>query len=348
MNIRIEHNPTKQQWKEYLLGRSMPPFLQSWQMQALHKQIGEETIALSFHNEETDEIVGVALAIVVPARRGRYLFLPYGPVLSAPAWKEFPKITQELKRLGRKHKVDFLRSSPFIINTPPNRQAYHGAGWRDAPIHLLAENLWLLDLAPSEEELLKGMRKTMRNLIRRAQRDGVRIERTNTQAAVDIFLDIHQETVARHNFTPYKDEYFRAQVEAFRDSEVAQVFVAWYKQTPISAAIMMYYGDMGSYHHGASRSAYSKIPASYLLQWEAIKEAKRRGCQTYNFWGVVPEKEQLSPILKRKHPWIGITKFKTGFGGRQFDLLHCQDLPLTSRYPVAWIIETTRKLKRGH
>ncbi|PIW37188.1 MAG: hypothetical protein COW24_01440 [Candidatus Kerfeldbacteria bacterium CG15_BIG_FIL_POST_REV_8_21_14_020_45_12] len=347
MNIRVDHNPSQADWQAFLLNRSTPPFLQAWEMQKLHASLGEQTLTLAFYDDDSGDMVGLALAIVVHARRGNYLFLPYGPVLTASAWKALPEITRHLKSIGKDNDLDFVRSSPFIIDSTQNRQLYHGAGWRPAPIHLLAENLWLLDISSPEEEVLKGMRKTMRNLIRRAERDGVRIEQTNTPEAVDIFIDIHQQTVERHKFTPYKDDYFRAQVEAFRESDVARVFIAWYQDIPISAAIMMYYGDIGSYHHGASRSDYNKIPASYLLQWEAIKEAKKRNCKTYNFWGVVPENKEKSRLLKRQHPWIGISRFKRGFGGSQFDILHCHDLPLSSTYPFTWTIETVRRLKRG-
>ena len=61
----------------------------------------------------------------------------------------------------------------------------------------------------------------------------------------------------------------------------------------------------------------------------------------YNFWGVEPKDASAS------HPFSGIGHFKRGFGGFQEDLLHCQDLPITKKYWVNWIVETIRKRKRG-
>ena len=55
--------------------------------------------------------------------------------------------------------------------------------------------------------------------------------------------------------------------------------------------------------------------APYLLQWEQIKEAKKRGCIEYDFWGIDDKK------------WPGVTRFKKGFGGQEitypgaFDLI---------------------------
>jgi len=61
----------------------------------------------------------------------------------------------------------------------------------------------------------------------------------------------------------------------------------------------------------------------------------------YNFWGIAPDGS--SP----KHPFAGITHFKKGFGGKQIDLLRCQDLPLAPKYYINWGVETLRRLKRG-
>ena len=76
------------------------------------------------------------------------------------------------------------------------------------------------------------------------------------------------------------------------------------------------------------------------MLWEAIREAKKRGCVTFNFWGIAPQGD-------RKHPWAGLTFFKTGFGGYERNYIHAHDLPLTQRYWVNYIIESVRRIKRG-
>lgn len=333
-------------WERFLLSQAMPPFLQSWQMRALHQRLGEVTVSYGIYDGAA--LVGLLLGIIIRARRGSLLTIPYGPVLLEPYWDQLPHLTAQLRSLADSHHVDVIRSSPFIEHTAAHAAVYRAAGWRRAPIHLLAEHVWWLDIRPSEEELLKGMRKTMRNLIRRAERDGVTIELVMDPSSVEQFISIHRDTVKRHHFVPYTDAYFRAEYDAFRAGNHAQLFQARYQGKIISSAMMITYGDTSSYHHGASLSEYQRIPASYLLQWAAIQEAKRRGCTRYNFWGVVPEEQFYSPVLHRAHPFIGVTTFKTGFGGQRLDLLPCQDYPLTARY---WMltrpIETVRRMKRG-
>ena len=88
----------------------------------------------------------------------------------------------------------------------------------------------------------------------------------------------------KHNFTPFSLTFITKQVKIVSDTKV---FTASRRGQPLASAVIVFYGNSAFYHHGASIP--SKIPAAYLLQWEAIREAKRRGHRFYNFWGVVKE-----------------------------------------------------------
>jgi lipid II:glycine glycyltransferase (peptidoglycan interpeptide bridge formation enzyme) len=77
-----------------------------------------------------------------------------------------------------------------------------------------------------------------------------------------------------------------------------------------------------------------------LIQWEAIKEAKKRGMTRYNFWGVAPENNP-------DHRFAGLSLFKRGFGGEDFEYLHAQDLIINKpRYLLNYLIESFRKIIR--
>lgn len=204
-------------------------------------------------------------------------------------------------------------------------------------MHLLAEHIWFLNLeGKTEEEIFKGMRATTRNLIRRAEKEGVTIHKSPD---IDVFLRLHQQTHKRHHFTPYTDAFFQTQFSKFAP-EHCTLYVATYQHKPIAASIHMHFGGETSYHHGASSFEYSKIPASYLLQWRAIQDALIRGDHIYNFWGI-------SPSNAKKHPFAGVTTFKTGFGGELLELTPCMDIPLSARYYFTKSFELLRKWKRG-
>ncbi len=83
------------------------------------------------------------------------------------------------------------------------------------------------------------------------------------------------------------------------------------------------------------------MPAMYLLQWEVIKEAKKRNMTYYIFWGIAPNEN-------RRHPWRGLTLFKTGFGGEKRVFMHAKDLPLSLWYWKTYAIDMLTKLKKGY
>ena len=207
---------------------------------------------------------------------------------------------------------------------------FAGLGLRPAPIHAMdAEYTWVLRLDDSEEVLLANMRKTTRYLVRQAEKLGVKV--VASQKIAD-FLELYEQTAERQHFVPHRG--IAAEFTEFVKRGAAELLVATHAGKRIAAAVILYFGQEAIYHHGASIA--SKIPASYLLQWYAIKEAKKRGLTWYNFWGIAPED-------KPNHPWQGITLFKKGFGGELRSFIHAHDLPVSPFYRIAATVETVRK-----
>lgn len=327
-------------WEDNVMRKEQGLFLQSYAQKKLFESLGQKTWLF----ESVDKSVSSLITKVV-AKRGTFLFLPYGPLIADPE-KNFEKLQaffEFLKELGKKEKASFLRISPFWEDIPEKRKALRALHFRPSPLHMLAETLWLSNLeGKNEEQIMMGMEKKHRNLIRRAMKDGVIIEKAADSSAIERFISLHQQTVDRHGFTPYPVQYFRKQVELFAPKNEVLIFEAWYQGKLLASAIIMFYGSSAAYHHGASTSDLElrKIPASYLLQWEAIREAMNRGMKTYNFWGIAPDSQ-------KNHPFSGITHFKTGFGGYRSDLMPCHDLILSPRYVFNWGVEMVRKWKRG-
>lgn len=263
----------------------------------------------------------------------------YGPVMNAECrTSNIQVLIQELIKIAKDKNCSFIRISPFW----PKEDAPNIPDAIPAPMHLLAEHIWFLDLkGKTEEGILKGMRKTTRNLIRRAQKDGVEVFASDDPIRdLPAFLELHNETRKRHHFTPYTTNFFRAEISHFAPKKQCTLYLARYQGRILAASIHMHVGKETSYHHGASSFEYSKIPASYLLQWKAIQDALARGDHVYNFWGIAP------PNIK-KHPFTGVTTFKTGFGGELLELTPCIDIPLSKRYYLTRIFETLRRWKRG-
>ncbi len=355
------------EWDSFLSRQTFHPFLQSWTMGEVYRDIGQEPIRLIAW--EGEAIQGVCFGHIVPARRGKHLSVPYGPVLDASlSAKEqeavLHALLEEIKTVALKLGCSFVRLSPFW----PSLHSQNIERAINSPLHLLAEHLWYLPLTETdtwqrtnqkpetknlkpilESVVLASMRSTTRNLIRRAEKDGVTIIASDSpERDLAHFIRLHDETCKRHRFTPYSHQFFEAQVRRFAERKELTLYLASFEGKIIAASIHMHAFGETSYHHGASDVAHRKVPASYLLQWRAICDALRRGDRIYNFWGIAPTSPTPIPSPhSKKHPFAGVTLFKTGFGGKELELRHCMDLPLSKRYWLTYGFETIRKWRRG-
>ena len=210
------------------------------------------------------------------------------------------------------------------------------------------EVTWELDITLPEEKLLLDMRKTTRYLIRKAEKNhDIQIVKSSNIEDLNLFKPAYAETAKRHKFVAFANNYLGKELEAFLPDHQIMIFLGKYKGEVVSAAIFVFWQGMCFYHHSGSLSKFNKIPVSYLLQWEAIKEAKNRGCRTYNFWGIAPDVVTESDASKSKHPWAGLSLFKMGFGGCRKEYIKTQDFVISQKYWINYMIERLRKIKRN-
>ncbi len=324
--MEIREITDKKAWDAWVTSQPDYTFLQSWNWGEFNRQMGEKV----WRTKETGQIISVS------AKRGKFLFLPHGPV---PA-----KRAQEyLVKLAKNNGDSFIRISPWVEDSPASRAKLSEMGFRGAPSIMHAEETWLLPLNKSDEELLAGMDKTHRNLVRRAEREGVEIEKidktkvaggeikdkkTGMRYGIEELYRLQLEAAKRHGFVPFSKKYLETEFEIFSKDGEAALFLGKHGGQVLAAAIIIFYGQFAFYFQ--SGSTESKTPVNYLLQWEVIKEAKRRGCEVYNFWGVTAE---------NKGNASGLFTFKSGFGGFQKNYLHAQDLVLSPKYWVTYALE---------
>lgn len=334
--MKIEEIKSKKTWEEFIARYSSVSLFQSWSWGETVKGIKNMVWRLGIYDGE--KLIGIVQVVKVQAKKGSFLHLRHGPILSA--WKrEYVNfLLDHLKNLAKREHAIFIRMSPLIENVDSNKLLCKSFGFINAPIHELDGGYcWVLDLDKTEEELLVNMRKTTRYLIRQAERQGVTLVKSRKVDDLEDFFLLYEQTAKRHHFvrhTGIEEEF----VEFLKDDQI-MLFKGFYQKKLLSAALIVFYQNQGIYHHSASIE--QRIPVNYLLQWEAIKEAKKQGKAVYNFWGIAPEG-------RKRHPWRGLSLFKTGFGGRLIEYLHTQDLPLSPLYCTTYMIDWFRKIRKGY
>jgi lipid II:glycine glycyltransferase (peptidoglycan interpeptide bridge formation enzyme) len=357
--MEIKEIKDKKIWEEFLEKCKEKTFLQSFNWGEFNKMMGNRIwrfglFQIANGKLQIENLISIALVIKISAKRGTFLFVPHGPIMKfqIPNSKSqtLKFLLEELKELARKEKCDFIRIAPILEKNEENERIFKELGFREAPIHIHPELTWELDISKSEDEILKGMRKTTRYLIRQAFKNkDIEILKSEKIEDLEEFAKIYQETAKRHRFVPFSFDYLKNEFLAFKDDKQILIILGKYKGEVVSGGVFVFWQNIGFYHHGASSQKYPKIPVSYLMIWEAIKEAKNRGCEKFNFWGIAPISSNFELRTSNfwKHPWAGLTLFKMGFGGEKKEYVKTQDFPISKKYCLCYLIEKLRKKKRG-
>ncbi|MFA5086112.1 MAG: peptidoglycan bridge formation glycyltransferase FemA/FemB family protein [Candidatus Paceibacterota bacterium] len=329
----------KNEWEGFLEKCPEKTFLDSWNWGEFQTRLGFKIWRMAVASSEG--LQGVALIVKIKARRGTYLLIQHGPIISDAQNKEkvFGLFLEELKKMGKREGASFVRMNPLWERTEENDELLERSRLRISPMHANAyDATWKLDISLPEEELLKGMRKTTRYLIRQAEKnEDIIIEKSGD---LEKYQELNREVGKRQKFVPFSDEYIKDEYEIFNKEGQAVLLFGKYKGEVVAGALVVFYQGTGYYHQAASLSKYAKLSIPYLLQWEAVKEAKRRGCAMYDFWGYVDPKEDPN------HPWAGPTLFKMGYGGEDHLYVRTRDYILSPRYWLTFIFEELRKINR--
>jgi lipid II:glycine glycyltransferase (peptidoglycan interpeptide bridge formation enzyme) len=368
--MNITEIQQKKDWDRFFNLVDSPTFLQSWEWGKFQESLGYPTIRIGIYDNQ--HLIAITQIIKIKAKRGNFLFIPHGPLFKPKTPSKKIKtiikaLINHLEKIAKKEGYSFIRIAPISINTPENRLIFRQLGFKTAPIYMHAETVWQLPLTSAEEVILANMRKTTRYLIKKAIRENVVVEKRLDNKVVDDFYQIYAETARREKFVPFSKKYIQNEFATFKKTGNALFLFAnidknthfeatWevrskastptgaekcgVEKTPIASALIIFTKSTAFYHQGAS--LHTKVPATYLLQWEAIKEAKKRGCLYYNFWGIYDEQNQRTP-----KSWQGLTLFKTGFGGEKIAYLPTQDyITNPYRYLTTFLWEKLLLLRR--
>ncbi len=174
----------------------------------------------------------------------------------------------------------------------------------------------LIDVRDNEEAILAKMKPKCRYNIRLAEKKEINIRVWDD---IKAFHEMMTVTGGRDRFGIHSLEYYQRVYNLFHPKGACELLVAEYKGKPL-ASLMVFAGTFGKrawYVYGASNDEERNRMPTYLLQWEAIRWAKARGCEEYDLWGVPDEAEDVleANFESRRDGLWGVYRFKRGFGG---------------------------------
>jgi len=245
-------------------------------------------------------------------------YIPWGPELPPG----FPASDRQaaLKELARTLKGFLPRNTVFIRCDPPwfvddSRDA-QSAYAAPAPPFIRASadiqppDTVLIDLSVSEEEIRAAMKPKWRYNIGLAEKRGVLVAEAGAQG-LDVFYSLLEETARRDGIAIHSSAYYRTLFELCEigDSRTQlRLYLARHESDALAAIAVLIRGTQATYLYGASSNIKRNLMAPYALQWQAMRDAKSRGCLIYDLFGIPPSDTA-------DHPMAGLYRFKTGFGG---------------------------------
>ncbi|MDX9913592.1 MAG: peptidoglycan bridge formation glycyltransferase FemA/FemB family protein [Candidatus Moranbacteria bacterium] len=281
-------------------------FLQSQQWINFQNKFGIRSLIISDRNFWSN-ILEYKLPLV-----GKYFYVPRGPVCEKNINEdELSNVMGDLIKLAKINKAAWIRIDNFDGKIRKTLEKNKNKVVK-APHDMQPKQLFIIDINKSEEDILAKMKPKTRYNIRLASKKGVQIEMVknlkNNKEKIEKFLDLIEKTGDRKGINFHPRKYYREMFENIDENNL-RLYLANYKNKIVAGAIMIVYGEMAVYLHGASNDDDKNVMAPFLLQWQMIKDAKNLGVLKYDFGGVSIGEDDK----EREKKWLGVTRFKQGF-----------------------------------
>lgn len=321
-------------WEQALgrLPNSHP--LQSWAWGSFKSRWGWEALpALMTIAESSWEPLAAAMILKrrLPRSPFSILYVPRGPILDYNDRELRQQVLAQLEKIARQERAIFIKIDPEVVKAwgeeaerpSPigNRfiQELQQRGWRFSNEQIQFRNTVELPLEDDEEALLAAMKSKTRYNIRLAGRKEITV-RQGTPADFPVIAHMYAETAVRDGFAIRPPDYYLDIWHAFYKAGIAQPLLAEYAGQPIAAVVLVRYGRRVIYMYGASTDLERQRMPNHLLQWEAIRWAKSKGANVYDFWGAPDE------FVETDRMW-GVWRFKQGFSGQVVRHIGAWDYP---------------------
>ncbi len=322
-------------------------FTQAWFFGRWQEVMGRKVERFEIRNGS--KILGFFQIIKYPLVFSKsFLYIPHALVLrsfSEGGGQHFHDFLKEFRKklieIGKEENAVFTRFDLCSHNSNSGSEEDLDKYFKKVPSYAYRSSYfqpkfeWLIDLTKTEEEILSEMHPKTRYNINLALRRGIKVEITNENfnEYFPDFYELLEETAKRDNFNLHPEIYYENIFKSCEKNQNAFLSVAKYNSKILAINLILFFGNVAYFLFGGSSDEHKNFMFSYLAQWEAIKEAKKRGFGIYNF-GAVNGKN-----------FEGISRFKKGFGGKLLEYSDSYDIVLK---PFWYFLYNLRKKFQFH
>ncbi len=299
-------------WNQFISDHSDAHLLQMGEWGELKNNFGWKPVRLILNNEVGAQILfrrlplGLTLGYMPkPVFSGQWA-VDGGQlsVISDQFWKEVDAVC-------KKNRAVFLKVEPDAWVDEINFQL---STFKLSTHNIQPPRTITISIKEDDEQILARMKPKCRYNIRLAEKKGITVRAWDDISA---FHEMMTVTGGRDKFGVHSQEYYQRAYELFHPKGTCELLVAEFEGKPLASLMVFANGKRAWYVYGASNDQERNRMPTYLLQWEAIRWAKARGCDEYDLWGVPDENEEtLETQFESRHDGLwGVYRFKRGFGG---------------------------------
>lgn len=327
-------------WNEIIAGLPGASLLQTEQWAEVKAHVGWEAFPKLWKKED-GTVEAAALILKRPIELGplhsgmSFLYVPRGPLMDWNNAELRDRVLADLTAFGREQKALFIKIDPDVpvsFGEPGSDEFHENAagqsllqyyrvqGWVHSPQQIQFANSVWISTEPSLDELLANMKQRTRYKVRLAEKKGVTVRRGGP-ADFEALADLYAVTSGRDGFLIRDKAYYLDVWQRFFSAGMLTPLIAEVEGEMVAAVMIFVTGSTARYVYGMSGPDHREKMPNYLLQWEAIKLAKEKGCTNYDLWGAPDE------FTEEDRMW-GVYQFKRGLGGEVVITPGAWDLPL--------------------
>lgn len=253
--------------------------------------------SLTFGLLETKSLAGM------PA----YKTLSFGSLPATVDKSALQSMVDEIISYSNKNHIVSLGMHSF--GTPFNTDIFRELGFSVA-------KRWefLLDINTGQEELWKRLHGKKRNLIRKGQEAGLRIERrTDIEHVVELRkLALETHSRKKKQGIPFPavglESHYVLMKEKLIDAGIGRLYLAYDGDDPVAGAFFVGFNKTAYYMLSSANEQGLKKGAPDLILWTCITDYQREGYKMFNLGGVSEQDLNGQPVEKS-----GLYHFKKRF-----------------------------------
>jgi hypothetical protein len=226
-----------------------------------------------------------------------------------PDAESFHRLFQAAKHLAGKRQWKYL-------------ECRGGKKWLpDAPASTSFLN-HTLNLASGETALFAGFEDSVRRAVRKAERNNLNLEFSQSLESMQAFYHLLCQTRRRHGVPPQPFSFFASIQRHVLANNHGWIVLARHDNRPVAGAIFFHFGCHSIYKFGASDENCQHLRANNLVMWRAIQHYAQEGFGHLNFG-----RTSLSNT--------GLRKFKLGWGASEEQVEYVRYAPRAAAFITA-------------